>query len=77
MFLASSDIWMPKRTQHQSNGKRLPHSSKRVSLGNDCHACQKGQANSEDSFTVEVKKGELIVVHVPRNMSALCSIFLG
>ena len=27
----SSDIWMPKRTQRQSDGKRLPHLSKHVS----------------------------------------------
>ena len=35
MFLAtkkSTNIWMPKRTQRQCDGKRPPHSSKRVSM---------------------------------------------
>ena len=39
--------------------------------------CQKGQANLKDPFPVVVKKGMLIIGHVQRKISALCSMFLG
>ena len=39
-------------------------------------ACQRERANSEDPFAVAVTKGERIVDHVPRRISAACAMFL-
>ena len=38
--------------------------------------CQRERTNSEDPFAVAVMKGETIVGHVPRKISAVCTIFI-
>lgn len=39
-------------------------------------ACKRERGNSEDPFAVAVTKGERIVGHVPRKISAVCAMFL-
>ena len=39
-------------------------------------ACQRERANSEDPFAVVVMKGEMIIGHVPRRISAVCAMFI-
>ena len=39
-------------------------------------ACQRERENSEDPFAVAVMKGETIVGHVPRRISAVCAMFI-
>ena len=39
--------------------------------------CQKEWSNSEDSFTVKVAKGKVIVCHFPTRNCTICLMFLG
>ena len=43
---------------------------------NEVLACAQENENPHDPYAVAVKKGSLVVGHVPRNISAVCSLFL-
>ena len=38
--------------------------------------CAQESGNSHDPYAVAIKKGSLVVGHVPRKISAVCSLFL-
>ena len=38
--------------------------------------CAQESGNPHDPYAVEIKKGSVVVGHVPRNISAVCSLFL-
>ena len=38
--------------------------------------CFQESGNPHDTYTVVIKKGNLVVGHVPRKISAVCSLFL-
>ena len=45
-------------------------------LINEVFVCAQENENSQDPYAVAVKKGSLVVGHVSRKISAVCSLFL-